>query len=354
MASAADANAPHFRIFGFPVRVRTSFLILSFILGIFGNPRPITIAIWMVVVFVSILAHELGHAFMGKAFGLAPAIELGGMGGLTYWVKGRNVSAGKSLLISLAGPAVGITIGLAANFLPATPNPLLHDLITQLVWVNLGWGVLNLLPILPLDGGNAVRSLVQMTGLFDAELVVRIVSLVMLALLGLLLLAIGSSAGGAGIWNLILLANFVMINVQGLRSHLSTRGDVKMEKGLQQAYPQWLATRDGRGMIRAGTEARRQARTPHLAAYATEVIAMGQCLEGDAQSALATLGAMPQGFAPSVDVALHVLMQAGELAAAEDYLERQTAANDDPALRAKLAEVRKIRAASERAPVGTA
>ena len=346
----ADANAPHFRIFGFPVRVRASFLVLSVILGI-GDGKPIGLAIWMVVVFVGILLHELGHALMGKAFGLSPAIELGGMGGLTYWAKGRNVGAGKSLLISLAGPAVGITIGVAAKFIPAMPNPILHDLVRDIVWVNLYWGVFNLFPILPLDGGNALRSLVQMTKLFDAELVVRIVSLVALAGLGLLLLAAG---GGRSIWNLILLANFVMINVGGLRTHLSTRGDVKTERGLQDAYPQWLATRDGRGMIRAGTEARRVARTPHLAAYATEVIAMGQCLEGDPQSALATLNAMPPGFAPSVDVALHVLMQAGELAAAEDYLERQAKENDDPSLRAKLDEVRRIRAASERAPVGNA
>ena len=347
----ADANAPHFRIFGFPVRVRTSFLILSLILGIGGGGKPVALAIWMVVVFVSVLAHELGHALMGKAFGLSPAIELGGMGGLTYWVKGRDVTAGKSLLISLAGPAVGITIGLAAKFVPSLPNPIFDDLMSDIVWVNLGWGIFNLFPILPLDGGNALRSVVQMTKLLDAELVVRIVSLLSLAGLGLLLLAAG---GGRSIWNLILLANFVMLNVQGLRTHLSTRGDVKTERGLQDAYPQWLATRDGRGMIRAGTEARRVARTPHLAAYATEVIAMGQCLEGDPQSALATLNAMPPGFAPSVDVALHVLMQAGELAAAEDYLERQAKENDDPSLRAKLDEVRRIRAASERAPVGNA
>ena len=81
MALADDANAPHFRIFGFPVRVRASFLILSLILGIGSGGKPIGLAIWMAVVFLSVLAHELGHALMGKAFGLSPAIELGGMGG---------------------------------------------------------------------------------------------------------------------------------------------------------------------------------------------------------------------------------------------------------------------------------
>ena len=87
------------------------------------------------------------------------------------------------------------------------------------------------------------------------------------------------------------------------------------EKILEQ-YPAWLAASDGASMVREGTRARAAAKTPHLVAYATEVVAMGQCLQGDARSALATLGAMPRGFAPSLDVALHVLDAAGEHAAA--------------------------------------
>ena len=49
----ADADSPHFRIFGFPVRVRTSFLILSLFLSVVGAGKPIDIAMLMVVIFVS-------------------------------------------------------------------------------------------------------------------------------------------------------------------------------------------------------------------------------------------------------------------------------------------------------------
>jgi hypothetical protein len=64
---------------------------------------------------------------------------------------------------------------------------------------------------------------------------------------------------------------------------------------------------------------------------------MGQCLGGDARSALATLGAMPRGFAPSLDVALHVLDAAGEKAAALELLRRAAESSGDPDLLRRLA-----------------
>src|SRR6185312_13246419 len=106
----------------------------------------------------------------------------------------------------------------------------------------------------------------------------------------------------------------------------------KVQKRLIDRYGDWLAAGDGEAMVREGTRARAAARTPHLVAYATEVVAMGQCLQGDARSALATLNAMPQGFPPSLDVALHILEAAGENAAALELLRRAAESSGDPAL----------------------
>ena len=50
--------------------------------------RPDLIAIWVAIVFISVLVHELGHALVGRMFGLDPQIELHGMGGTTSWVNG--------------------------------------------------------------------------------------------------------------------------------------------------------------------------------------------------------------------------------------------------------------------------
>jgi Zn-dependent protease len=341
-------DAPHFRILGFPVRVRASFLILAVILGLGGGTNPLNLAIWVGIVFVSILAHELGHAVAGKAFGLAPAIELGGMGGVTYWAGGRNLSAGKSLVVSLAGPSVSLVLGsvvfVASLFVNVPAGGLAETAIRDALFANVGWGIFNLFPILPLDGGNALRSFTNWIKIGDGELIARIVSLVALAGLGGVMLF---AWGGGSLWNLFLLANFGMINVQGLRLHLSLRGDRSLERSLSNDYPHWLAARDGRSMIEAAVAARSRAKTPQLYAYATEVLAMGQCLEGDPRSALATLGTMPAGFAPSVDVALHVLLAVGDLDAAESYLMQLLSRGNDPAILARLHEVRSLRRAGE-------
>jgi hypothetical protein len=113
-----------------------------------------------------------------------------------------------------------------------------------------------------------------------------------------------------------------------------------VQKKILDQYPAWLAASDGASMVREGTRARAAAKTPHLVAYATEVVAMGQCLQGDARSALATLGAMPRGFAPSLDVALHVLDAAGEHAAALELLRRAAESSGDPELKRRLEEAR--------------
>ena len=74
----------HFRLFGFPVRVHPFFWVVSLLLGMGGRDRPIrsNVLIWVAVVFVSILVHELGHAFMQRYYGGHPWITLYGFGGL--------------------------------------------------------------------------------------------------------------------------------------------------------------------------------------------------------------------------------------------------------------------------------
>jgi Zn-dependent protease len=122
--------------------------------------------IWVAVVFQGILMHELGHALVGRAFGRQPRIELIALGGLTWWEQREPMSPGRNLLVSAAGPAVGIFIGsLALVLMDAmrVPDPsLARYTFRSLIFVNLGWGLLNLLPVLPLDGGNIVASVMEL------------------------------------------------------------------------------------------------------------------------------------------------------------------------------------------------
>lgn len=156
----------NFNFFGYPVRVDLMFFLLAaFLVG--SRSVPLEILIGVAVIFVSVLAHEMGHAVVGRRYGLNPRIELYTGGGLTYWESPRSLSYRQDFFISLAGPAVNLCIGGMVwffwSYVPVynfSPQ-LYYRLIGDLLWVNIGWSVLNLLPILPLDGGNLMRIIVK-------------------------------------------------------------------------------------------------------------------------------------------------------------------------------------------------
>lgn len=155
----------HFSLLGFPVRIHWTFGLLALFVG--GGLRAKTpdqwtgVAIAMAVVFVSILVHELGHALAGRRYGARPEISLHGMGGVCY-LPGARFSRKQNILVSLAGPAGGFLLAAVsfAVFILFRPEErlVLHALSISL-FVNIVWTVLNLLPILPLDGGQVFRDI---------------------------------------------------------------------------------------------------------------------------------------------------------------------------------------------------
>jgi Zn-dependent protease len=177
----------NFSIAGIPVRVHPLFWLLTVMLGIYGG--ILQLLIWVVVAFVSILVHELGHALVMRYFGMGSSIILYMGGGLTVpeslrWGYGRADVAqtpSRQNLISLAGPgagflfvtlimltviALGGEVGLRlAGLLPvpyaALPfgGQILGMFINSLVWINIFWGIINLMPVYPLDGGSVARNL---------------------------------------------------------------------------------------------------------------------------------------------------------------------------------------------------
>lgn len=153
-----------FRLFGFPVVIDLSFVIVLAFLGYASDSRGLAyLVIWVAVAIVAVLLHELGHAFAARAAGAAPSIALSGFGGVTTFSLARRLSRLRSLGISAAGPVSGLVIGAALLVLgrnvdidPASPGAFVVDVA---VFVTLGWGILNLLPILPMDGGHILAEL---------------------------------------------------------------------------------------------------------------------------------------------------------------------------------------------------
>lgn len=153
-----------FKLAGIPIEVRPSFLLIAVLLG-FSLNRVDLILAWIAIIFVSILVHELGHALTARHYGSEVAIELNGIGGLTSWtVPDEGITPGQRALIAAAGSATGLAFG-GLVWLAATPFGPFEGLagfaLFYLVRVNVFWGLLNWLPIRPLDGGHLFTSLLE-------------------------------------------------------------------------------------------------------------------------------------------------------------------------------------------------
>ena len=201
-----------FPLFGVPVSVHWSFLLVAlFGMGVYSGAE---IAAWTAAVFVAVLLHESGHAFTARGFGAAPvSITLFALGGVTTWSAPKTLGPGKRFIISAAGSAVGIAAGVIVIVLArrglfdALPD-LAFVFLQSFVWAGLIWGILNWIPILPLDGGHMLQHGLEMFVPKRAAGIARVVSIIAgVAVIGIALYA-----------REIFLAVFVaMITLMGMR-----------------------------------------------------------------------------------------------------------------------------------------
>jgi stage IV sporulation protein FB len=169
-----------FKLFGIPVGVHVTFLFVA-LLGM-NRYRGWDIAMWTLAAFVSILAHEMGHALVARGFDAkGVSVSLYGLGGVTRYTHARGMDHWKSFLISAAGSSVGIALGgslwLANNsgVFDGVSNEV-AVLIDSVIFTSLVWGILNWLPVEPLDGGHMVESFVSMFSEKGAPLISQIIT----------------------------------------------------------------------------------------------------------------------------------------------------------------------------------
>lgn len=153
---------PEFTVLGFPVRLEFSFFLVS---GLLALGRPVAFIIsWIGVVLVSILVHELGHAVAFRFFGQRATIRLYAFGGLTYG-SSSTLNRGERIAVSLAGPLAAMAV-LGVPAMIVQRDMVLTSwtavvIVSDLKWVNIGWSIFNLLPLLPLDGGHVAEEILQ-------------------------------------------------------------------------------------------------------------------------------------------------------------------------------------------------
>ena len=121
--------------------------------------------VWIFVVFVSVLAHELGHAIVGRLYGGKPEIRLEAFGGVTYSQLRQRPSPGKQFILSLAGPVAGLLLGALClglvRVLPPAPGSVTAFTMAQFILVSMVWAIFNLVPMLPLDGGQMMLAVIE-------------------------------------------------------------------------------------------------------------------------------------------------------------------------------------------------
>lgn len=173
----------YFSLFGIPVRVHPLFWVVAAFLGI-SSPDLFALVGWIIAVFIAVVVHELGHALVMRAFGYFPRITLYGLGGYTEYgmrdVFTRPPGPWGRILMLVGGPGAGFLLAaiLACSIMIAgrpvvvslgfplglyvftdLGSPWITETVNSLFFVTIGWGILNLLPVLPLDGGQIAREL---------------------------------------------------------------------------------------------------------------------------------------------------------------------------------------------------
>ena len=213
-----------FKIRGIPLRIHPTWFVILFVatvafeqhyrLSLTGQASPgllwaVALAT-AVLLFVSVLLHELGHSLVALAQGVqVRSITLFLLGGVASVERECSTAMG-ALQVAAAGPAVSLVLAISLLSLghPASHlSPVLGEMVNQLGALNLVLALFNLLPGLPLDGGLIVKALVwqitgsQRRGLEVANACGRLLAYLAI-FLGSLLLLRGS--GLAGAWLMLL------------------------------------------------------------------------------------------------------------------------------------------------------
>lgn len=230
-----------FSLFSIPVRVSWSFWLMGAVLGwewsqgwhllaeatnLQTPGAPALLLVWIACVFVSVLVHEFGHAIAMRRFGQRAHIVLYHFGGLAIndsfsrWdgARRQRTSAREDLIIYAAGPGMQLLFTVpfvfVAMYMNATPNFLISWLglpaldakaldsvvmlavFDALLWIGIAWAILNLAPLLPLDGGGIMYNIMLIMNVDNAWVKSRMVSVVVGGLLGVyFMMNFGSFSG---------------------------------------------------------------------------------------------------------------------------------------------------------------
>ena len=171
------------RVAGIEIRLHWTFFLLVALLAVATtdpeSPGAVSLTAWLVLVFGSVVVHELSHCFVGRTRGVVVheilLLPIGGISKLENLPETPN----DELAIAIAGPAASAALaalaGCAAVLLDVRMLPIdLVDgpFVARLFWFNIIVAAFNLLPAFPLDGGRVLRALLERR--YDLERATRV------------------------------------------------------------------------------------------------------------------------------------------------------------------------------------
>lgn len=179
-----------------PVSLHFSFALLLYIA--YTYTRDLAEAVLAGVgIFAGILTHEIGHALTARRFGAADIrISLFALGGATTFRPPSDITAGRRFLIAASGSALAIVsalpvyLGLEAEVISEVTVRLIA---TGFVVAGLLWGLLNWIPIRPLDGGQMLTSALQIVMPERGATVAKVISAALTAAAVIWLIANGNT-----------------------------------------------------------------------------------------------------------------------------------------------------------------
>lgn len=151
-------------IFGIPIELHITFLLLLLIFSIFGVIPLLAI----VLLFVSVLLHELAHSLVGRHYGAKiKKITLLPIGGVSQM---EAIPKGHEFAIAIIGPLTSISIGIVLFLVGSLMGfnmtfdlnwiqiDSLKDIIRIVMSLNFLLGLFNIIPAFPMDGGKVLRA----------------------------------------------------------------------------------------------------------------------------------------------------------------------------------------------------
>ena len=144
-----------------PLAIHPFFWVFAGLIGWLSSGTLLGMFVWIGIIFVSVVIHEFGHALTAVCFKQKARIQLIALGGVTMF-EGPKLKFWQQFLITFNGPLFGFFLFLIATaLLHFSWPPLFLKILKVTQLANLFWTVVNLLPVLPLDGGQLLRIVLE-------------------------------------------------------------------------------------------------------------------------------------------------------------------------------------------------